>query len=86
MEISEINQETVGKLKMTFSFPIELIESIEQVHLHFRHKVSLKNRHKLSKSKFCEIIIETVLHDHLEENLNLLDKIMMYWDKAETDT
>jgi hypothetical protein len=77
----EINE----KSKMTIHLPVELIDSLEQVHLKFRHKVSRQNRRKLSKSKFCEIILEVILDDHLKDRLDLLSKLIRYWDDGENN-
>lgn len=84
VDCTYIDYETSEKSKMTIYLPFELVNSIEQVHLKFRHKVSRQNRHKLSKSKFCEIILEVMLKDHLEDEFDILGKIVEYWDSAES--
>lgn len=83
-DCANADYETSEKSKMTIYLPIELVNSIEQVHLNFRQKVSRKNRHRLSKSVFCEIILEVMLKDHIEDEFNILGKIVEYWDSAES--
>jgi hypothetical protein len=73
-----------NKQKEIFStiLPIEVIEKMEEIIFQMRKKLPRESRRKLTKTKLCELVFESVFSDYDEnKNDSFLVKIFNRWEQ-----
>jgi hypothetical protein len=79
-----LSNEAVNKQREIFStmLPIEVIEKMEEIIFQMRKNLPRENRRKLTKTKLCEFIFESVFSDYDEnKNDSFLVKIFNEWEQ-----
>jgi hypothetical protein len=74
-----------NKQKEIFStiLPIEVIEKMEEIIFQMRKKLPRESRRKLTKTKLCELVFESVFADYDEnKNYSFLVKIFNEWEQV----
>lgn len=70
---------------IVFQLPQHLVDDLDQAKIDFKKRISGKKRNRLSRSKLCEIILNTIIIDYqIEGDDSDLYEIVSNWVKKNT--